>query len=171
METKIIEKDAFKLIGMERKLRMAEIPVVIPQMWMQFMSRVGEIKNRVDLKTSFGLYEMDKMNEEWDVDSEFDIDEEFTAFTGVEVTNFDMVPDKMVTRSIKKHKYAVFTHSGNIKDLPKSYDFIYKEWYPTSGYKFAAPFDFELYDERFNYENPSKSEIDIYLPIKDKVSI
>ncbi|MCD4785990.1 MAG: GyrI-like domain-containing protein [Candidatus Eremiobacteraeota bacterium] len=163
MKPKIVTKESFKVIGMERKFTLNNN--TIPQLWDDFMPRFHEIKNKVNPDVAYGICEsgdVDVTIENMSKDTEFN---EVVCF---EVSNFDDVPDGMVTRTIPAHKYAMFTHKGELSNLSHTYDYIFGEWLTKSGYDIADNFDFELYDERFNLKDQKNSEIDVYLPIKEK---
>lgn len=163
MEPKIVTKVSFKVMGMERKFTLNNN--IIPQLWMDFMSRLQEIKNKVNPDIAYGICESGNV----DVTIEnMSRDTEFNEVVCFEVSDFDDVPDGMVTRTIPDHKYAMFTHKGELSNLPQTYNYIYSEWFPKSGYDVADKFEFELYDKRFDLEDQKNSEFDIYLPIKEK---
>jgi predicted transcriptional regulator YdeE len=46
--------------------------------------------------------------------------------------------------------YAVFTHHGHVSTLHTTWDAIWHEWLPRSGYRMANTPEFERYDERFD---------------------
>ena len=157
MEYKIIEKGEIKLIGIKERIIMPKN--TIPELWEKFMKRLHEIKNSE--KTQFyGL--VDNMATE---------NYEFDETVGVEVQNFDIIPEGMVSKTISPQKYLVFTHKGKIFDengeskLTKTYDYLYGKLLPSTEFQVDKNFNFELYDSRFNMENEN-SEFDIYIPIK-----
>ncbi|MBD3362826.1 helix-turn-helix domain-containing protein [Candidatus Dojkabacteria bacterium] len=164
MKPKIITKDEFKIVGIKCKttLKDNEENKTIPKMWQEFIPRMKEIENRTDHYVSYGVC---LNNEEIDVE-DFESDTEYEYMCAVEVENFDDIPEDMLTRTIPKQKYAVFTHRGSLSNLSKTYDYIYGTWASKSEYQLAGGDDFELYDDRFTPQFPQKSEMDIYVPIK-----
>ncbi|OAS87807.1 hypothetical protein A6K24_18905 [Metabacillus litoralis] len=50
------------------------------------------------------------------------------------------------------------------KSIQSTWNFIFTEWFPQSGYEHNGSVEFELYDERC-YESENK-EMDIYIPVK-----
>jgi AraC family transcriptional regulator len=90
----------------------------------------------------------------------------YMACGGVE--NLNNIPATMVGKIIPAHTYAVFTHKGLLRDLGKTFQYVYHEWLPNSKYKIGDCYDFELYDERFKGGDNPDSEIDIYLPVVEK---
>lgn len=160
MEPRFVTKEAFKVIGMDTKFSMKNN--VIPQLWQKFMTRMGEIKRSLNPGTALGICETACEKNYKD----FTEETEFTEIACLEVEDFEFVPEGMVTRTIDTHEYAVFTHRGELSKLNHTYDYIYKQWLPDSGYRVGANFDFELYDHRFNPMDQKNSEIDIYFPVK-----
>lgn len=65
-------------------------------------------------------------------------------------------------------EYAVFTHKGKIDALKMTYDYIWGTWLLCSGFEIDSRDDFELYDGRFLGADNDLSEIDIYIPVKNK---
>ncbi len=85
-----------------------------------------------------------------------------------ELPDFSQIPMNMVGKVIPENTYAVFTAKGGIKNLAKTSRLAHKEWMPNSKYEEADWFEFELYDERFKGPDIPESEIDIYIPIREK---
>lgn len=150
----IVEKSEFKVIGM--KYYGTNNNNEIPELWGKFVKRIGEIKNRVEPKTSLGVCEyVPNLTDE----------SQFSYIACVEVSSFDEIPEGMVSEVVTTNKYAVFTHKGSTDRLGDTYEYIYGTWLPKSEYEPAPAHDFELYDERFN-SGSENSEMDIYIPIK-----
>jgi len=73
-------------------------------------------------------------------------------------------PHGMTTLQIEAHAYAVFTHTGLMRDLPDRVNHIYGEWLPGSGYRGAGDFYFEYYDDRF-LPGSCDSVVFVYVPV------
>lgn len=160
MEPKIVEMDEIKLIGMSCKTSLANNKV--PELWQSFIPRMAEVPNRTNQSIALGVCQ---------IESNFDFrdfgeDSVFTEISGVEVSNFNNVPEGMVTHTIPASKYTVFTHKGNVEGLKKTYDYIYGVWFPKQKYEIAQMDTFEYYDERFISPEDPNSEMDIFIPIK-----
>jgi len=159
MQPKIITIDEFKVVGLRGYSSISNNR--IPALWTIFMPRTGEIKNISQPMKCYGICENIpdyKM-------AEFTNDTEFAELVSVGVSDFDDIPEGMVTKVIPKAEYAVFTHKGSLSTLRNTYDYIYGTWIPNSEYEFASTDDFELYDERFKGVDNPESELDIYIPI------
>jgi AraC family transcriptional regulator len=155
METKIVTKETFKIIGLryygENKNQ------EIQQLWNVFLPRLESIKSRINQSVSYGIcYPVEGENN----------DAAFEYIAAVEVSDFDDLPAEMVGRTIPAQKYAVFTHKGPVDKILETYQAIYAVWQPKSGCQLKKAPDFEYYDERFNPDNPEVSELDIYIPVK-----
>ena len=86
----------------------------------------------------------------------------------MEATGFDHTPEGMCTRVFPTQRYAVFTHKGSLINLKATFDYIYGTWVPKADYELAGTDDFEYYDDRFKGMDDPNSEVDIYIPIKEK---
>lgn len=96
-------------------------------------------------------------------------DGSFDYIAAVAVEDAAALPDDLVVIDIPAQHYAVFTHriaSDNISDgIEPIMQFIWKDWLPNSGYRYANTPDFELYGPRFDVETLS-GDIDIYVPVE-----
>jgi AraC family transcriptional regulator len=163
MEPKFIELPEQKVVGMGAKFVSILSPDrnnfnVIPALWGQFMSRIGEIKHRKG-ELCFGLVEMLPEGED-----KSHIDEMF-YIACAEVSNFDAVPPGMIHRVIPMGRYACFSHKGKLDRLEHTMNFIHGSWVPKSNVRLREAPELELYDERF-IPDSDNSEFDILLPIR-----
>ncbi len=156
----IIELEAMTIIGMQSLISMK--CNLIPQLWDRFMSRENEIKNRAEApKAAFGVsYDMRDVSSEGEKSVY-----EFFHLVGTPASSVEHIPEGMSYKQIPAHKYAKFTHNGSLAGLQKTYDAIFSQWLPQSGYEYdASACDLEWYDERFKIDS-DESEFDIYVPI------
>jgi AraC family transcriptional regulator len=150
MEPKIIERGAFTVVGL--KYRGKNENNEIPQVWEAFHPRIGEIPNLVTDFVAYGISaEMDPGTRE------------FTYVAGFEVSSAEDVPQGMVDFEVPGSKYAVFTTT--LPKIGETFQHAYHTWLPTSGYQPGGGPEFELYDQRFDVQDPN-SEFDLYIPIK-----
>ncbi len=157
LTVKIKEK---KIIGMKTGTSLKNSRIA--DLWTKFACRIGEIQNRTD-KNNY--YEFRIPEEDFDL-NKFTEDTEFFEFAGVEVSDFEYIPDEMLSQTIPGGDYAVFTHKGKTEDLFKIYEYIWGTWVPNSGFNVDLRYDFELYGERFKGPGNIDSEIDIHIPVK-----
>jgi len=91
----------------------------------------------------------------------------FVYIAGLPVTELGALPEGMVSCTIPKAKYAVFTHKSHLDNLPNTINYIWGTWIPKNIEKYhhtSGP-DFELYDSRFNPATET-GEFDIYVPVE-----
>ena len=61
-------------------------------------------------------------------------------------------------------KYAVF--ECTLPTIGQTYGYIMEQWQPASGYQRADAPDFEVYDEKWDMNDPQGSPMYIYWPVK-----
>ena len=64
--------------------------------------------------------------------SNFDSNADFEKWATIEVTDFDKVPDEMETFTLIGGLYAVFMHKGDVSTAPKTFQYIFATWLPSS---------------------------------------
>jgi len=158
MEPKIITKDEFKVLGYEllTTAENGESSKEIPAFWKKIMGekKLEKIPNQIG-RSCLGICRMIEKNSP-----------KFSYTIGIEVNKIDKKENDMISITVPKSKYAVFTVKGLSKEIQDGWKEICNEWLPKSKYQHAGTPDFELYDERF--DGSENSETDIYIPIKEK---
>lgn len=91
------------------------------------------------------------------------------AYTAaVEVERIGKLPRDLYGKTLTGGRFAVFTHKLASRDiggeLRRTFGFIYGTWVPNSGAKLRAPYDLELYDDRFDNKTIS-GEVEIWVPV------
>ncbi len=162
LEPKIVELDEMTVVGLSSLINMK--CNLIHQLWERFMPRENEVKDvaipGVALEVSFDTKKVESESEQ----STY----EFFVIVGLPVKSTENVPEGMVFKHIPAHQYAKFVHRGPISTIMETYNYIYNEWFPKSGYEGDwQACELEWYDERFKIEGED-SEFDIYVPIKKK---
>jgi AraC family transcriptional regulator len=157
MTQRFEHKDAFTVVGIARQYTMSTN--TIPQLWDDFMARSKEVKH--------ALYEAALGVCYYEPNYDSAKDTPFTYMAGWIVTKAEDIPQGMTSHTVAANDYAVFEHIGALDTLQKTYDHIFREWLPTSGYEMAANDDFEWYDERFKF-GEADSVMEIWIPIKKK---
>jgi AraC family transcriptional regulator len=165
MDYKIIEKDAFKIVGRELRVRNdnGDNFRLIPQFWNECM-KDGIFDQFASMPNMINKQNMVSMG----MCMDFNGINTFSYLICVEVSNFDYIPEGMVAKTVPASKYVVFTAKAESKEktsdaIQQTWKDIYSKWFPTSGYERTDGPDFELYDERCMLDKP---ETDIYIPIK-----
>lgn len=130
----------------------------IPMLWKRFLTKMNTWIECNSRKTYLGLCEHVK-----DYDPE---KSEFSYMACIEINETPtQIPKGMITKTISKQDYVVFTHIGYSDTLETTYKYIYGTYFFKSDFEIADAPDFELYDRRYN-PNSKTSEIDIYIPVK-----
>ncbi len=149
MEPKIVSRSAFTVVGM--KYRGKNEHNEIPQMWDAFGPRMDEIKRKVTRHVAYGV--MGNLDEATG---------EFDYVAGFEVDSTEDIPEGMVSWDVPEQTYAAFTCT--LPTIGEAFQYAYKTWLPQSGRQATGGPDFELYDEKFNPQDPN-SEMYIYIAI------
>lgn len=150
MEPKFVNLPAFSVVGM--KIRAKAQDSRIPKLWGEFVPRMGEIPHLAESQVSYGL--SDNMDES---------SGEFDYVAACKVNRVDAVPEGMVRVDLPDQICAVFTTT--LSKIGESFQEIYGTWLPRSGYQRAEGPDFEVYDEKWDSDDP-KSEFYLYIPVK-----
>jgi AraC family transcriptional regulator len=109
--------------------------IAIPRLWNSFLARMGEIPMAKD-RSTFGIYDYDATGGQVSVGENFP----FRYLAGVEIPAAELtaMPEGMEVWSLKRARYAVFTHRGLLRNLGNTYRYIYKTWFPRQDINFAA---------------------------------
>ena len=150
MEPKIVDRPAFTVVGV--KYHGKNENNEIPQMWQAFGPWAAKIQHIVNPSICYGISaNMDQSTGEFDY------------IAGVEVDSVADIPEGMVTWDLPGGTYAVVTCT--LPTIGETFQYIYHTWLPQSGYQCTGTPDYELYDEKFDPQDPS-STFDLYIPIK-----
>ncbi|MBI5538765.1 MAG: GyrI-like domain-containing protein [Bacteroidia bacterium] len=149
-----------KLIGKHITMSFAENKTF--ELWSGFMPRRKEIKNNVNNE----LISMQVYDKSFDF-TNFDIHKQFEKWAAIEVSEFNIIPDKMETYALPGGLYAVFIHKGAANTGPKTFQYIFGTWLPNSEYILDNRPHFEILGEKYKNEDPD-SEEEIWIPIKKK---
>ncbi len=150
MEPEIIEHPAMKIVGIATQYDDGDLS--LPKLWSAFRPYRDSIPNRAG-KDFFGIYESYEESED---------ETRFVYICSAQVSNFDDVPEGMITRELEAQTYARFTHTGPIANLENTLRYIWGSWLPKSNYEYADKPDFELLPAGFNDADPENV---IYLNI------
>jgi AraC family transcriptional regulator len=129
-------------------------------LWSSFMPGVNDIQNRINSNLiSMQLYPLSFF-------SEFNPSTPFEKWAGVPVSSAQHIPDGLESYTIPNGLYAVFHYVGSSAN-PEAFQYIFTEWLPDSNYLLDERPHFEVLGEKYK-NNDSKSEEDIWIPIKPK---
>jgi AraC family transcriptional regulator len=146
----IRERPAFRVIGLGTHCTFEDVSA-IPPLWQAFNSREDEVPSAA-AGVAYGVC------------CDADDSGRFRYVAGVEPTAGAKVPAGMDSVSIPANRYAVFTHSGHISDLPKTVYTIWNKALPDAGLDPAKAPDFELYDRRFDPAT-GRGSVEIWIPV------
>jgi AraC family transcriptional regulator len=141
----------FRLAGLRRLHTFADAPRDIPAQWAEFNQL--RIPGLHAAKIFYGATcQTDLPNQR------------FEYMCAFEVPDLSIAPPegRMI---VPAAHYAVFTDPSGVATLHNTWQYILKQWLPTSGLKSAPTPDFERYDERFN-PTTGKRPIEIWFPIQ-----
>lgn len=148
-----------KLVGM--RLVMSFINYKTGQLWKSFLPRRKEICNNLtnDL-ISMAVYNPTHF-------SQFKMANEFEKWAGVEVADFDNVPENMETFTLPSGLYAVFHYRGLDTDN-SIFQYIFGTWLPGSDYVLDDRPHFEVLGHKYRNNDPA-SEEEIWIPIRRRL--
>jgi len=155
MQPEMVTRPQVKVVGIARQYQEEDLDM--KTLWSAFIPNVKQITNRVGMD-AFGIYE--EYNES-------DSGVGFTYICSVAVSDFNQVPDGMITRTIPEHLYAVFRHEGPISSLPETLKYIWGSWLPKSNYDYVEKPDFELYSPSTEREDSEKI-LHLHIPVTKK---
>jgi len=153
-------KDRY-VVGMKTNLTIQTIQQETGNLARQFMPRRHEVVSRIGEHVfsiqDYGNIQMNDMTPQTT----------FEKWIGVEVSNFDAIPEGMETFVLKSGTYAVFTYKGSIQDFPKSRQYIFQDWLPSSDYQLDNRAHFEELSEDYS-KDLQNTEEDVWIPVKLK---
>lgn len=167
IETKIIEKPAFSVIGITETIHFdPSLPPSqnsIAKLWSRFSERIDEIPGILGSR-SFGLILQHPDNSP---NKPFD----YTA--AAQIYRDGDIPEGMCRIEVPAARYIVLTHRGRLDDIGSTFRHFWGEWLPNSSYVYdggtsTGKYEFEFYDQRYTHPDDPHSEIDLYFPIRAK---
>jgi AraC family transcriptional regulator len=125
----------------------------IPALWKQLVSS-GKVPGRTSL-VDFGVV--------------FPRPDGCEYLAGFEVRESAMLPQDFSCIEIPANEYAVFSHDGHVSTLRNTFESVFRQWLPNSGFEIAAtaggePYLLERYGEQFDPVTGT-GEIEIWVPV------
>ena len=124
----------------------------IPAQWQQFAPHIGKIPGHVGW-TCYGVC------------FNFDGAGNMDYMCGVEVSADSVVPEGLSQLQVAEQRYAVFTHRGHISTIGGTWEAIFKQWMPASGYTGVKAPQFETYGSDFDSRS-GDGVVEIWIPIE-----
>lgn len=152
MQPKIVRKASFTIVGLSWSNKELENGVGIPMHWERFISRSHEIAGRTNSTEFYGIGTPQDSGE-------------FIYIAGFEAIS-TQIPKGMLSITVPEQTYAIFTHKGSLVNIWDTREAIYGKFLPENGLAPSNASMYELYDHRFQGNNP-ESQIDLFVPIED----
>lgn len=157
----IVELPEIRVAGLRSRTNLKNN--VLPQLWKQFNKSVHQIPDVAKNARGFGICEA---CEESNSIHLMHREAMFSEVAGIEVNCLERLEEPFIRKIIKGGRYAVFTHTGSLKKLPVTFEYIWGTWLSSTNEELDCREDFELYDHRFlGYDHPD-SQTDLYIPIR-----
>ncbi|HYM35985.1 MAG TPA: GyrI-like domain-containing protein, partial [Steroidobacteraceae bacterium] len=148
-----IENGKLLLIaGLNQRYATVEAGGQIPAQWQRFARYLGSIRGQVG-QTTYGVC--------YNSDDEGNMD----YLCGVEVSDFSGLPTEFSRLRLTPQKYAVFFHREHISAVRGTWNTIWNDWLPKSGYEPADAPLFERYDQRFDPLS-GNGGVELWVPLK-----
>jgi AraC family transcriptional regulator len=163
MESRIVTSTEKKIIG--KRIRMTYSQNMTYELWCSFMP----VRKRILNSLSDDLYSIQIYNRDFDF-SAFDLNAEFEKWAGMEVNDFDYLPEGMETIVIPGGLYAVFLHKGRASEGERTFKYIFGTWLPQSEFVIDIRPHFEILGPKYKNEDPS-SEEEVWIPVCSKNAI
>jgi len=149
-----------KLVGQSLEMSLQENRT--HELWSSFMPRKKEILNQ----KGQNLFSMQVYDQELNF-KDFNPTTSFTKWAAAEVADFNDIPESMNSYVLQGGLYAVFIHKGTPASFPKTAQYIFSNWLPTSDYELDKREHFELLSEKSKRNDPD-SEEEVWIPVKEK---
>ena len=158
MDYRIIEKEAFTVIGLSRVFQYENAMEVVPELWAEF----NKSEKCDQICSTYGINIDESMSGN---EFEYLIADNYNAAMDI--------PEGFVTKVIPKYTWAVFTCKGampqSMQDVNKK---IFSEWLPNcKDYEIAAGYCIEMYHNPAEYPKGLQDEnyySEMWIPVKRK---
>lgn len=159
MNYRIVEKEAFTVMGISRKLKYENAMIEVPKLWQDFIMRGMN-------KHICGMYGIN-------MDLTMGGSEEFEYMIADQQDSSIELLDEFITKEIPKHTWAIFACIGpshkTIQDINTK---IFTEWLPNcKDYEIAEGYNIEMYSDASQYPKGVLDEhyyCEIWIPVKRK---
>ena len=158
MDYKIVEKEAFTVIGAWKKFPYENAAEAIPNFWTEHYQSGGG-------STVCGTYGVNIDESMGGKEFEYLIADDYKEGTEV--------PDGFITKTIPAFTWAVFPCRGSMPNaMQEVCRKIFSEWLPNcKDYEFASGYNIEMYHDPSKYPNGVQDESyysEIWIPVKKK---
>lgn len=156
MDYKIVEKEAFTVIGVQGKFQYENAAVEVPKFWAEhYKSGKGRI-----VCGMFGI----------NIDEGMD-GTEFKHLIADTYDGSSAIPNGFVTKTIPAFTWVLFSCVGAMPHaMQTTQQKIFSDWLPNcKEYEFAAGYNIELYDDPTKYSKGTQDEdyySEVWIPVK-----
>lgn len=126
----------------------------IPGQWREFGPWLGRVPGQAGA-AAYGVC------------SNFDDEGNFDYLCGVEVKDFNGLPEELARLRIAPQRYAVFAHREHVSSIGGTWNAVWNQWLPESGFDAVDGPHFEKYDDRFN-PMTGLGGFEIWIPVRKK---
>ncbi|MCF1192949.1 GyrI-like domain-containing protein [Mangrovimonas sp. AS39] len=154
----VFQVEDIKVVGVHAPATFQTIAHVTGNLARAFMPRRKEIENRIGTH-SFSIQDYDAVLNNISPQTSFE------KWVGVEVSDFENVPEGMNPLVLQGGAYLVIDFEGSPSDFPKLWQFILQEWLPSSNYKLDERPHFEKLPKTYNPLNPINKE-EVWVPLE-----
>lgn len=159
MDPEIKKIKGKKLVGMTMEMSFEDDKT--QELWKTFMPWRNEIKRTLNNDLiSLQIYEPGFFNS-------LDPALKIRKWALREVSEFNDVPDDMVSFYLEAGEYAVFIYKGLPAQAQSFFNHIFKEWLPNSDYQLDDRPHFEVLGPKYSKNSPD-SEEEVWIPVKRK---
>ncbi|WP_144475948.1 GyrI-like domain-containing protein [Cytobacillus oceanisediminis] len=145
--TEIKQCSEIKLVGIRVFCPGNEYIEEIPKASKQLSERVHEIKNVLNPSLQHGAFVVDSCS-----------DEEDGYWVCVEVSDYEDIPENMVTLRIPAQRYAVIRHKGSNEKIRETYSKLH-QWIEGNGYRrLMDQWHLEVFHD---WSNPKEIEVEL----------
>jgi len=141
-----------------KSMRMSLVQNLTRELWQSFMPE----RNKIGSQLGTDLYSIQLYEPAYFQD--FNPSNEFTKWAGVEVSDANACANGMEVLTIPAGLYAVFRHRGGPATAAQTFQYIFTQWLPNSGYRLDHRPHFEVLGAQYKNSEPD-SEEDVFIPI------
>ncbi len=146
---RIVRRDAMLIAGLSERYNYSNAGMATQ--WERFVPHLGHVPGQSGHVAYGVIYNSDDTGCDY--------------MTGVEVTGFAGLPPEFARLRIPEQTYTVFEHKDHITSIGATFQAIWNDALPKSGYKAADGPSFELYDERFDGRT-GLGGLEIWIPVQ-----
>jgi len=149
--TRLVDGKPLRIAGLKETYNM-ETRGGIPAQWQRFVPFLDTTPGRLN-KLDYGLC------------MTFDESGTFEYMCGFEVSPGVTIRPELEVVDLPAQRYAVFAHRDHVSALPKTFDAIWSQWLPNSGYVAINAPSFELYGESFD-PHTGMGGLEVWVPVQ-----